>query len=126
MDTGRLVAAHEGGELLVDDLDDLLGGGEAFHHLVAHGALGDLSDEALGHRVVDVGFQKGHAHFPHGGLDVRLRELAFAPQPLEHAAQALGKGFKCHCFSRPPSQSVMRRISSSIWSTSRSISALGE
>ena len=43
-----------------------------------------------------------------------------------HAAQALGKGFKCHCVSRPPSQSVMRRISSSIWSTSRSISALGE
>ena len=90
------LAAHQAGQFLVDDLDDLLRGGQAFHDLLPHGALGDLGAEILGDLIVDVGFQKGHADFAHGGLDVRLVQLALAAQLFEHAGQALAQGFKCH------------------------------
>ena len=78
--TRRFLAAHQGDQLLVDDLDDLLGRGQALHDLLAHGALRHLCTEVLGHLVVDVGFQQGHAHFPHGGLDVGLGQFAVAAQ----------------------------------------------
>ena len=46
--------------------------------------------------VVDVGFQQGHAHFPHGGLDVGLGQFAVAAQLFEHTGKAVGQRFKCH------------------------------
>ena len=85
----RLIAAHELGQLLVDDLDHLLGGGQAFHDLLPHGPLGHLIAEILGDLVVDIGLQQRHAHFPHGGLDVLLVQLALAAQLFENAGKAL-------------------------------------
>ena len=90
------LAAHQAGEFLVDDLDHLLGGGQAFHDLLAHRPFGHLGAEVLGHLVVDIGFQQRHAHFPHGRLDVRLIELALAAQLFEHAGQSLAQRFECH------------------------------
>ena len=58
---GGFLAAHQGGQLLVDDLDHLLGGGQAFHDLLAHGPLGHLVAEVFGHFIVDVGFQQGRS-----------------------------------------------------------------
>ena len=92
----RLVAAHELGQFLVDDLDDLLGGGQAFHDLLPHGALGNLRAEILGDFVVDVGFQQCHADFPHGRLDIGLVQLAFAAELFKYAVQALCQRFKGH------------------------------
>ena len=54
-DRGRLggdvqllvLAAHQFGELFVDDLDDHLRRRQAFEHIRAHGALGDRFDEVL-------------------------------------------------------------------------------
>ena len=54
---GGFAAAHEGYQLLIDDLDHLLGGGQAFHDLLSHGALGHLCAEVLCNLVVDIGFQ---------------------------------------------------------------------
>ena len=84
-----LIAAHQLGQFLVDDLDDLLGGGQAFHDLLPHGTLRDLSAEVFGNFVVDIGFQQRHADFAHGSLDVRLGEFAFAAQFFEYAIQAI-------------------------------------
>ena len=47
------LAAHQLGQFLVDDLDNLLGGGQAFHHFLAHGALRNLRAEILCDFVVD-------------------------------------------------------------------------
>ena len=80
----RLAAAHEGGELLVDDLHHLLAGGEALQHFAADGPLLDLGAEILGHLVVDVRFQQGHADLAHGGVDVGLRQGAAVPQLAEY------------------------------------------
>ena len=85
----RLVAAHEIGQLFVDDLDDLLGGGQALHDLLPHGTFRNLGAEVLGDFIVDVGLEQGHAHLAHRGLDVGLVQLALAAQLLENAIQAL-------------------------------------
>ena len=90
------LAAHQRNELFVDDLDDLLGRGQALHDLLPHGSFGDLGAEVLGHLVVDVGFQQGHPHFAHGGLDVRFGQFAVAAQFLEHTGKAVGQRFKSH------------------------------
>ena len=94
--TRGFLAAHQGDQLLVDDLDDLLGRGQALHDLLAHGALGDLCAEVLRYFVVDVGFQQGHPDLAHGGFDVRLAQFAVAAQLFEHTGKAVGQRFKCH------------------------------
>ena len=67
---------HEGDELLVDDLDDLLGGGQTLKDGGAHRPLGHRVHKLLGDLVVDVRLQQGQADLPHGGLDVLLPQLA--------------------------------------------------
>ena len=74
------VAPHEGDELLVDDLDDHLGGGEAFKHILPDGALRDALYEVLDDLIADVGFEQGEAHLAHRLLDVRLAEAALAAE----------------------------------------------
>ena len=81
------LGAHQGDELLVDDLDDLLGGGQGVQHVAADGPLRDLGHEVLDHFVADVGFQQGKADLPHALLHVRLGEAALAPQALEGLVQ---------------------------------------
>ena len=83
------LAAHQLGQFLVDDLDNLLGGGQAFHHFLAHGALRNLRAEILCDFVVDVRFKQRHADFPHRSLDIRFTQLAFAAQFFENAVQTL-------------------------------------
>ena len=84
------VAAHQLGKFLVDDLDDLLGGSQAFHDLLPHRALRNLGAEVFGHFVVDIGFQQRHADFAHRSFDICLSQLAFAAQFFEYAVQAIG------------------------------------
>ena len=94
---GCFAAAHQSDQFFVDDLDHLLGGSQAFHDLLAHGALGHLGAEVLGNLVVDVGFQQCHAHLAHRSLDICFGQLAVAAQLFEHTGKAVGQGFKCHC-----------------------------
>ena len=72
--------------MVVDDLDDLLPGRDAFQH---HGAerfsLG-LFDELLDHRQRHIGFQQRHPHLAHGRRDVVFGEGAMARQLVESGA----------------------------------------
>ena len=73
-------ASHQVGELLVDDLNDLLGGGEGLQHVGAHRLLGDLGNELLDHLIADVGLQQSQADLPHGLLDVGLLQASLAAE----------------------------------------------
>ena len=80
--TGGL-AAEQADQFLVDDLDDLLGRGQAFQDLGVGRLFGDRLDEILGDLEVDVRLEKRHADFAHGLLDVGLGQASLAAQVLE-------------------------------------------
>ena len=82
--------AHQGAELLVDDLDDHLGRRQGLQHLPAAGPLGDGLGKVLYHLVADVGLQQGHAHLAHRLFDVALGEAALAAHFLEGGIQFFG------------------------------------
>ena len=89
-------SSHQGGELLIDDLDHHLRGGQAFHHCRTNSALRHLCGKFLCHLIVDIGLQKGQAHLAHGLLYVCLRQLSLASQLLKRIAQLIGQSLKRH------------------------------
>ena len=64
------VAAQDLDQLLVNDLDDLLGGRKRAEHFLAHGLDFDVLDELFDDLEVDVGFEQRHADFAQGALHV--------------------------------------------------------
>ena len=86
-----LVAAEQRGELVHDDLDDVLRGRERIHHLGGEAALLGARDELLDDLEVDVGLQKREADLAHRGVDVLLGQAPLAAQAGEDALQAVGK-----------------------------------
>ena len=90
------LAAHQAGELLVDDLNDLLGGGEGLQHVGAHRLLGDLGNELLDHLIAHVGLQQSQADLPHGLLHIGLGQPPFAAQLFKGGGELFGQSFKCH------------------------------
>ena len=89
-------AAHQRRQLLIDDLDDLLGGGQAVQHVRAHALLGDGRHKVLDDLVADVGLQQCQTHLAHTLPDVRLGETALAPEALEGRIQFFAQSLKCH------------------------------
>ena len=89
-------AAHQLGELLIDDLYDHLGRRQGLQHVGAHRLLGDLGDKLLDHFIADVGLQQSQADLPHGLLYVGLGQAALSPQLFKGGGQLFGKSFKCH------------------------------
>ena len=89
-------AAHQGRQLLVDDLHDLLGRGQAVQHVRADALLRHVRHKVLDDLVADIGLQQGQAHLAHPLADVRLGEAALAAQALEHAVQFITQSLKCH------------------------------
>ena len=86
------LAAEDGDELLVDDLDDLLGRVQRTGYLGALGPLLDPRDEAADHRQRDVRLQQRDADLARGGVDVGVGEPPLAAQAGERVAEALGEG----------------------------------
>ena len=78
-------------ELLVDDLDDLLGRVQRPADLGAAGALLDRRDEVLDHGQRDVGLEQGEPDLARGGVDVGLGEPALAAEVLEGVGEAIGE-----------------------------------
>ena len=112
-----IFAAHQTDELFVDDLDHLLGGGEAVEHLGADGALGNSGDKVLDDFVAHVCLEQRHAHLAHRELDVLLGQAALAAQALEYAVELFAQALKCHemllltpCVPRSPVRSRSRAL----------------
>ena len=83
---GAVAGAEDRGQLLVDDLDDLLAGVEALQHVSANRPLADARHEVLDDLVVDVGLEQGEANLAHRGIDVGLGDAAAAGQAAEDVA----------------------------------------
>jgi len=71
----------------VDDLHDLLAGGEALQHVGAEGALLHRRDELAHDAEVDVGLEQRQADLAHRPVDVVLAQPALAAEAVEGRAQ---------------------------------------
>ena len=85
------LAAEDRDELVVDDLDDLLGGVQRTADLLAAGPLLDRGDELLDHGQRDVGLEQRDADLARGGVDVGLGEPALAAEVLEGVGEPVGE-----------------------------------
>ena len=90
----RRLAAEQFHQVVVDDLGDLLGGGDALGDLAANCSLTHRRDELAGDPEVDVGFEECHADFPQGRVHVLFGQASAAAEVAEDAGQALGQAFK--------------------------------
>jgi hypothetical protein len=80
---GRGVLAHQVGKFPVHHADELLAGGEAGEHLLAHGLFLHPGDEVAHHGQGHVGLQQGHAYLAQGVLDIGFGQAALAAQILD-------------------------------------------
>ncbi len=78
-------------QLVVDDLDDLLGGVQRLADLLAAGALLDGGDELLDDRQRDVGLEQRDPDLAGGRVDVGVGQPALAAQVLEGVGEAVGE-----------------------------------
>jgi hypothetical protein len=97
------LAPQDAGELVADDLDDLLGGAEAPQDLLAQGLFLDPGLEIPDDLVVDVRLEEGQAHHLQGLGHVLVRDLDLAPEVLHHPLEAFGKLVEHRVLSLGPS-----------------------
>ena len=86
---GAQVAAHEGGQFLVDHAHQGLAGAEAAGDFFAQRLFLDPGDEFAHHGQRHVGLKQCHAHFAQHLLRVGLGQAGFAAQRLDDARKAL-------------------------------------
>ncbi len=103
----RSPAESSAGQLLVDDLHDLLAGVERLQDLGPDGALADPGRELLDDLEVDVGLEQRQPDLAHGGIDVGLGDAAATGQGAEGLAEAIGEGVE-HAGARAPVDRVRR------------------
>ena len=83
--------AQDRDELLVDDLDDLLGRVQRLGDLGALGALADRGDERPDRLQRDVGLQQRLADRAQRVVDVLVRQPSLAAQVFERRGQTIGE-----------------------------------
>ncbi len=86
-----LALAHQLGQLVVHDLDDLLARRQALQHRLAERPLADAGDEVADDREVDVGFEQGEPDLAHRTRDRLLVERPLLPEVAESALQLVGQ-----------------------------------
>ena len=91
---GLALAAQHVDQRVVDDLDDLLAGGDRLGDRLALGLVADLLDEVAGDRQRDVGFEQRGADLAQRGGDVLVGERALAGERAEDAGEPVGKGLE--------------------------------
>jgi hypothetical protein len=101
---GLALGGHEGDELVVADLRELIARADA--HRLPVGSLGAHADdfaerfflhageERLGHAELDVGLEQGEPHFAQRGVDVLLVQLRETRQAIFCLSKAVGEGVK--------------------------------
>ena len=86
-----LVAAEQGTQFVMENLDDLLAGRDRFQHLVAHGAYFDRLDKGLGHAQFHVRLEQGEPHVAHGVGHIGLGDFAEAAELFDRAFKAVAQ-----------------------------------
>jgi hypothetical protein len=76
--------------LIVDDLDDGLGGGQAVDDVLADGLLFDGVDELADDLEGDVGLEERDADLAEGKVNVFFGQPSLAPDALEDRLQLFG------------------------------------
>ena len=79
-------------QLLVDDLDDLLGGGEVLGKLGPGAPRADPLDEVLDDGEIDVGLEQGDADLAENLGDLGVAEPAAAAKAREDSVETIGQG----------------------------------
>ncbi len=87
--------AEHAGELLVDDLHDLLGRIQRLRHLGAERAFADAAGEGAHHVKSHIGIQQRTADLAYRAVDVGVGKLAFALQMLEGIRELVCQRTKC-------------------------------
>ena len=88
----ELPDSHQVGELLVDDLHDLLARRQAPHDVLAERARLHAGDEVLDDLEVDVGFEQREADLAHRARDHLFVQLSAAPERAQSRVQLVAKG----------------------------------
>jgi hypothetical protein len=84
-----VAGAHQGRQLLLDDLHDLLAGRQALGHVLAERPFAHTRDEVLHDLEVDVGLQERQPDLAHRARDRLLVEAALLAQIAERALEAV-------------------------------------
>ena len=87
----EVLAAEGVDQLVVDDLDDLLGRAQALGQVEPDGLLLDASDNPLDHAEVDVGLEEGEADLAQDLVDLLLAQPPPAAQALEDPLEPIGE-----------------------------------
>ena len=87
----RAGAAEQLGQLLVDDLDDLLARRQALEHVAADRALAHRGDERADDLEVDVRLEQREADLAHGGVEILLGQRAALAQLAERGLEFVGE-----------------------------------
>ena len=82
-----VAGAEERHELVVDDLHDLLAGGQALQDLGTDSSFSNAADEVLDDLEVDVGLEEAEPDLAHRGVDVGLADATAPGQVGERLAQ---------------------------------------
>ena len=90
----RFLGAEHLDERVMDDLDDLLAGGDRAQHLLADRFLRGSVDELADDREGDVGLEQGDSDLAHRRAHVGLGQRAAAAQPVEHTVEAIAQALE--------------------------------
>ncbi len=90
----RAPAPHQRGQLLVDDLHDLLPRRQALEHVLAERALAHALDELLDDLEVDVRLEQREPDLAHRARDGLLVERAALADVPEGRLELVGQGFE--------------------------------
>src|SRR4029079_16647801 len=86
-----VAGAEELHELVVDDLPDLLAGGQGLQDVGADRLLADAADEVLDDLEVDVCLEQREGYLSHRGVAFRLAHAAAAGEVGKRRAEALAQ-----------------------------------
>src|ERR1039457_490024 len=88
-----LLTTEQRDELVVDDLHDLLTGGQRLEHVTADGGLAAPVDKIACDPEVDVCLEQGHETLAHPKLHVLLGQAAATGDPAKRRGEPITQGF---------------------------------
>jgi hypothetical protein len=76
-------------QLIGDELEDMLLGGQRAHHFLAERLFLDVLDEVADHLDIYVGLEQGEADLAQGLIDIRFGDPAVPSELLENSVETI-------------------------------------